>query len=386
MQQQNKGTGATNGSASGSGLMAQRDLFGDIYRPEGETQRDAQRSAPPPGHSATGPEDRKARAAVHALQAELFEHDFAEILEIFFERVPAWPHVSTDLAAHGAWRVPREQAAGAMEFRNIQHNPGRLLGAIALDLDYPEAPARVQDLAGRRLLPAPHIITANPDEHGAHAVWLLAHPVARSEHASQKPLRWLAALEAELAERTEADRAYSGFLTKHPRFMGFSTQPGGARALYTLRGLEEALGGSVPRLTTHRALIEKGAPTGRNVYLFDTLRRRAYAMRRQWFGREGLPGAFEQYAQQVYTAALSINAGQIGGQWSCGELSEPEARATAKSVAKWTWANMTAREFSKIQAERGRRAKNQHEARAARSAAQMDTVAAMMNWAGRGSK
>lgn len=383
MQQRYESTGTTNDSASGSGLMAQRDLFGEIYRAQRETPRDAQRSAPLPGHSAEAPEGPRARAAVQALQGELFEHDFNELLDIFFERAPAWPHVSTDLAAHGAWRVPREQAAGAMEFRSIQHNPGRLLGAIALDLDYAEAPARVQDLAGRRLLPAPHIITANPTHHGAHAVWLLAHPVARSEHASQKPLRWLAALEAELAERTDADKAYSGFLTKHPRFIGFSTQPGGARALYTLRGLEEALGGSVPRLNTHRALIEKGAPTGRNVYLFDTLRRRAYAMRRQWFGREGLPGAFEHYSQQVYAAALSINAGQIGGQWSCGELSEPEARATAKSVAKWTWANMTGREFSKIQAERGRRARNQHEARAALSARQMDEVAALLNMGAR---
>lgn len=356
-------------SQQDSGLMA----FLKISRAQRETQSEAQPSAPPLGHSATAPGGaQSAGSGAGGQQLELFTLTFEEQLDLFFDRAPAWPHVSTDLQAHGAWRVDREHARNAMEYRAIQHNPGRLVGGIALDLDYEEAPARVLDLARGRYIPAPNIITANPDEKGAHAVWLLEHPVARSEAASQKPLRWLAALEAELTERTEADRGYSGFLTKHPRFIGFATMPGGASNLYTLAGLEAGLGGSVPRLTTHRALVEKGTATGRNCYIFDTVRRRAYTLRRSWFGREGERGAFEQFSTQVYAMAMALNSGSVAGLWACGALSESEVRATAKSISKWTWANMTGAEFSRIQAERGRRATNQKALGAARSAAVMD--------------
>ena len=65
-------------------------------------------------------------------------------------------------------------------------------------------------------MPAPHWISINPENGNYHLGYLLAAPVARTNAARLKPLRYLAAIEHVLAHRLGADVGYVGLITKNP--------------------------------------------------------------------------------------------------------------------------------------------------------------------------
>ena len=67
-----------------------------------------------------------------------------------------------------------------------------------------------------RGLPAPHWISINPENGNYHLGYLLAAPVARTNAARLKPLRYLAAIEHVLAKKLGADMGYVGLITKNP--------------------------------------------------------------------------------------------------------------------------------------------------------------------------
>ncbi|MBM9539105.1 replication initiation protein, partial [Desulfobulbus alkaliphilus] len=67
-----------------------------------------------------------------------------------------------------------------------------------------------------RDLPAPHWIAINPENGNYHLGYLLAAPVARTNAARLKPLRYLAAIEHVLAKKLGADMGYVGLITKNP--------------------------------------------------------------------------------------------------------------------------------------------------------------------------
>ena len=65
-------------------------------------------------------------------------------------------------------------------------------------------------------MPAPHWIAINPENGNYHLGYLLAAPVARTNAARLKPLRYLAAIEHVLAKKLGADMGYVGLITKNP--------------------------------------------------------------------------------------------------------------------------------------------------------------------------
>ena len=101
----------------------------------------------------------------------------------------------------------------ALTKRHIQLNGPSAVQWISHDLDY-----RGAGMVGHRdaCLPPPNVIVINKANGHAHALTLLATPVAKHSAARSKPLAYLAAVERGMARRLGADRAYTGLIAKNP--------------------------------------------------------------------------------------------------------------------------------------------------------------------------
>jgi hypothetical protein len=107
-------------------------------------------------------------------------------------------------------------------------------------------------------------------------------------------------------------------------------------AMYDLGVLAEAI--TIEKRPKKR---EQQAGQGRNVTLFDDLRRWAYKARRN----------YDDYGE--WLAACMAMSAQMNA--FNHPLPYSEVRSVAKSVARWTWQNITPHDFSQIQRERNKR-------------------------------
>jgi len=158
------------------------------------------------------------------------------------------------------------------------------------------------------------------------------------------------------AVQMRADLSYSGLLTKNPLHPHWKTVYWGVEALYSLAELADHV--------TLLPLPQKRAEThgtGRNVFLFDELRRWSYRAVRDYWAPNGL---------DVWLRVVRDRSGRINRQFP-EPLPESEVTSIAKSVGKWTWRNITPAGLQslierthtpELQAERGRKARNQAEA------------------------
>lgn len=168
-------------------------------------------------------------------------------------------------------------------------------------------------------VPHPSYVLLNAENGHAHVFYELETAVATHDAARTAPLRYLAAVEAALRVALGGDVDYAGFICKNPRSSAWELHTG-RRALYSLPELADYL--TLPRL---EALRREPSGFGRNCALFDGLRHWAY---RAVSGYRG--GTVEAWSQAVYDQAMGLNNFPQ-------PLKESEIRATAKSVAKWTW-------------------------------------------------
>lgn len=244
------------------------------------------------------------------------------------------PYVADDLKA-GCWREPR---AKAIARRYVQVNSPGLVWCVVIDVDHDDA----DWAADRADLPEPSWTAVNPFNGHAHVAYVLEVPVARSDAARTRPLRFLARIEAGLIDALGGDLAYAGLLTKNPVHQSWVTRWCSEDGVYTLGDLATALGDRLPKQLPRK--IERSHGLGRNCTLFNELRTWAYtAIRRH---REDGRDAWEE---MTLAWATSINA----------RFPEPlearEVRDTAHSVAKWVWQNFSEDQFRKIQQHRARR-------------------------------
>ena len=248
----------------------------------------------------------------------------------------SWP-MATD---HDKGRFPYRQARSqALQRRYIQANPSALITSLVFDVDHEDTLLRV--LSTTSGIPAPSYVAQSSSGKG-HVGYLLETPVCRTDSARLEPIRYAARVEAGLMAALEADRSYAGFMTKNPVHEHWDTF-WGTDQLYTLRELAVQLPGWMPRTLPRRAVDSSGL--GRNVTLFNLVRLWSYrAILRH---RDGGLTAWEEV---VTGYALSTNHGFPA------PLNASEVGHLARSVARWTWRNLTAEGFTALQTERSNRA------------------------------
>ena len=187
----------------------------------------------------------------------------------------------------------------------------------------------------------PPLWTAKNRKNGhAHITYRLKIPVCTSDIAHLEPLRYLAAIESAMVEKLKADRGFAGLLTKNPLHPHWYTHHW-AEYEYTLDELADYL--DLRGHPKRRGIEATGL--GRNVELFDTVRKWAYkAIRGYW-----QPNYKAKWSDAVLGAVEGLN----------GQFSEPlpfsEVKSIAKSITNWTYKHFTPAAFSKEQAKRGKK-------------------------------
>jgi len=244
-------------------------------------------------------------------------------LDLFSSRLPSKPYCSDDLA--GGLRIRNRDHA--LRHKHIQHNPPPLIAWLVYDVDRPGS----ADEWIHAMLPPPAWVAVNPANGHSHIAYGLEAPVARTDAARAAPLRLAAAIEAAYRDALGADRGYAGLITKNPLSDAWRvwTPESANKGIYDLGELAEYV--TLPKRLPKRDL---NVGLGRNVALFDGLRKWAYrAIRDFW-----KPGGADAWHTAVLEKAESLN-----------EFIEPlplsEIKATAKSVARWTWKHTTPNGF-----------------------------------------
>jgi len=187
-------------------------------------------------------------------------------------------------------------------------------------------------------LPAPHIFVQNPDNLHAHAYYTLETAVHLNPNSSKKAIRFAAAVDCAFTTALDADAQFCGLIAKNPLHERWRTYAGNV-ASYSLTEMSEYV--DLQRYgDRRRAMPETGL--GRNVNLFNRLRKWAYKAIRQ-----GWPD-IDQWHRACLERAEAYNL-------TDNPLPANEVQHTAASVAKWTHRNMSPEGFSELQSVRGSR-------------------------------
>lgn len=207
----------------------------------------------------------------------------------------------------------------------VQHNWRHSVSWLVFDIDKTTASVDWID----RPIPAPNIVAINPENGHGHYFYGLHTPVHDYTGASEKALRYLGSVDVALTELLDSDRGYSKLLSKNPlhdRWVTLFPRQG-------LYDLDELAGWVELDKYQDRRRRLPNTGLGRNVTLFERLRLWAYRERRQPYLSE------EMFHAAVRNRALVINAEFVP------PLPHSEVRATARSVARWTWRRLSAEGF-----------------------------------------
>jgi Replicase family/Primase C terminal 1 (PriCT-1) len=233
------------------------------------------------------------------------------------------------------------QKKTALKRKYIQYNSTAYVSFLCFDIDKSNGAIDWHDKG----LPIPSTIVINPANGHAHLYYALRAAVCRTNLARQKPLRLLAVIEHGMGLKLESDLGFAGFLGKTPHHEAHKTLEPVMEIIYDLSELAEYV--ELPKTTPNKRLgIRTGL--GRNIELFDALRKWAY----KWTADYRATKTQEQWHSAVLSQAEHLNNFTT-------PLPLSEVKATAKSVAKWCWRNYTGRmsdeAFSKIQSQRAKR-------------------------------
>ena len=267
-------------------------------------------------------------------------------LRFFADHLPHKPYCTNDLAT-GLQVRPAQQA---LTHRYLQYNSPAMVWVIAQDIDKQVNPGYFE----KHHVPQPNCLVLNPANGHAHALYFLAAGVCRTAAGHIKPLRYLAAVEGALCRQLDADPSFAGLVTKNPLHGSWKTLAVHDHQ-YTLAELAAPLDLAA---SANEKAYRGDSGVGRNVTTFDTVRLWSYnAVRDFW-----APGGFDRWHKAVAAHVAAVNC-QFPTPLPFGEL-----KAIAKSIAGWTWRNITSKGLqeliqrthtSDLQAERGRKATNQ---------------------------
>jgi len=214
-------------------------------------------------------------------------------------------------------------------------------------------------------LPAPNLVVVNPRNGHAHLIYLLGGWIRTDfgDPSRLKVVRYAAAIARAYAAVLGADRAYSGRFHHNPLSDTYIIKVG-RDAPYSLAELAQYVDLVTP--------ATKPAPfgIGRNVEVFDRLRRWAYTAIADW-----KIGTHDAWHEAVARRAGQI-AADVGAASPRGPLKKNEVGHIAKSVARWVWERYVAgvppllRE-AQIAAQREREREQQKAREAARERARL---------------
>ena len=226
--------------------------------------------------------------------------------------------LATDDPTTGLTRTSRTLA---LDRRLIETNPAALTSLLAVDVDHPDALIRaLWDRADW----LPTVVTENPGNGHAHAIWALTAPVATTEYAHRRPLALAAAVTEGLRRSVDGDPAFGGLITKNPLNQDWIAHWVTSHT-YGLRELAGHLDDAdlMPPASWRRARRRTPVGLGRNCCLFETARTWAYReARHHWGDPDGLHRA-------IATTVRDLNAG------FSDPLPSSETRAIATSIHKW---------------------------------------------------
>jgi hypothetical protein len=226
----------------------------------------------------------------------------------FGDACPKWLH-STDDFAQG---ITRRDRAHALSHRYIELYERRRTH-IVLDVDRKNAIFTAQDYN----LPPPTLTVVNPDNSHAHLFYELNAPVSFGKQSKQHPQDYFHAVKHALTTKARADASYAHHIAKNPLHKAWQTYA--LDCVYDLGELAEHL--KLERKAKIHHVAHK-----RNCTVFETVRHWAYANIHQNPSR----------SQEHWFAAIWEQC-SIANQSFPAPLPDNEVKATARSIAKWTW-------------------------------------------------
>lgn len=183
-------------------------------------------------------------------------------------------------------------------------------------------------------LPEPNIIVRNHQNGNCHLFYRLEQPIWTHSGAGSKAQAYYKAIKTGLTRQIQADPAYTGLISKNPlneQWQTFEIHSG----KFAL--LELADHARLNWQTESDCIADadrQAANTflGRNCTLFETLRFHSYTKVND-YRNMNISRAYDMWLKAVEEQAIAIN-----GTFQ-ESLPYSELKATAKSVAKWTWNN-----------------------------------------------
>ncbi|MGJ0595218.1 replication initiation protein, partial [Bifidobacterium longum subsp. longum] len=115
----------------------------------------------------------------------------------------------------------RRSRAEALKHTHIETNPSALVNMLVVDIDAAEG--RAMALWEHQGM-MPNLVMENPANGHAHAAWVLAAPVCRTDVARLKPLKLARSVTEGLRRSCDGDTGYAGLLMKNPLSGAWSSE------------------------------------------------------------------------------------------------------------------------------------------------------------------
>lgn len=253
----------------------------------------------------------------------------------FVDHIAYRPLCTNDFNSEGLFKRVKHEA---LTHQYIQHNDDAFVSSLVFDIDRSMG-AIAWDFVG---LPRPNIITQNTRNGHAHLLYALRHPVCKTDAARLKPLNYLARIERGLRDRLEADRAYTGLITKNPLNTHWRTIWGDNEP-YELSYLRDFLAEDL----SFDKQIDYNYGLGRNVSLFNELRKIGYSKVLHYKKDDMYDNFYKFLLREAYILNLRHNQNNL--------LMETEIFNIVKSICRWTWKNFSQKKFSRIQSARAKK-------------------------------
>jgi hypothetical protein len=242
-------------------------------------------------------------------------------LDALYPYLPARLHCADEYDA-GMFVEPRHVAIGK------QHNEFNRLASLDWMLfDYDRSD--LLDKLERSNLDMPNFIAINPESGHGHFAYRLGRPVLRFASSRRHPIDYAAGVQRGIMRRVGTDPRFTGKLSKNPahlkwRVRWFSTAPFSLEQL--ARDLDKCEMAAASKLALE--IWE-----GRNVGIFEALRKSGYGIVRQHWGN------FDGFRAHMMGDAVEINSELAT------PLSPAEIRSIVKSVCNWIWARFDEQKF-----------------------------------------